>query len=44
MRVETNLMLNENEAGSVVEEDTPSGVHVVEFRFVLQTKWSTEMH
>jgi hypothetical protein len=31
MRVETHLMLNKNEAGSVVDKVTPSGVHVVDF-------------
>ncbi len=31
--VETHLMLNKNEAGGVVDKDTLSGVHVVEFCF-----------
>ncbi len=33
MRNETHLMLNKNESGSVVDEVTPSGVHVVELHF-----------
>jgi hypothetical protein len=33
MGVETHLMFDNNEARGVVDKDTPSGVHVVKFRF-----------
>ena len=33
MGVKTHLVLNKNESGGVVDEETPSGVHLVEFCF-----------
>ena len=38
MGVETDLMLDKDEAGGVVDKDAPTGVHFIKFRFSCRGK------